>query len=64
MWEPSKNRTFDLVDSAESLDRLRDLDAACDRFDFPREKADFTFSDTCIYWQKAGQDGPAAEPPP
>ncbi len=42
-----------------SLDRLQDLDAGFDRWDFPREKGDFTFSDTSIYWR-----GAAAEPDP
>ncbi len=46
-------RTLPFLKSPVSLDRIRDLDAALDRFDFPREKGDFTFSDTSIYWRGA-----------
>jgi len=34
-----------------AMDRLRRVHETFDRFDFPRERHNFSFSDTCIYWR-------------
>lgn len=42
------------LDKAEKarLGQLQKIDAEFDKLEFPRERHDYDFSDTCIYWRR------------
>jgi hypothetical protein len=43
------------------IERVREMDAASDKYDFPEIAGDHTFSSTDIYWARGKGGGEGAE---